>query len=149
MRFAGWVAFDAPRARVWAILSDPARLARCAPVPLTVVATGETSSRAEGRVGSGLFSATVRIDLEVVDVEPDRALRIRFRGGASGMTVEGWVAWSFRPGPAAGPTTVDWEVDLAISGAFAGQITKVVEGRGAAELDHLTDCLKAQAEGDT
>ena len=109
-------------------------------------AAGEGRWRATGRVGSGWLSTQVQVDLEVVDVEPDRALRITGRGGASGTSFEGWVAYVLRPGAVVGPTVVDWEVDVELKGGFAGPLARIIEQRGPEELDRLIACLKAQSE---
>jgi carbon monoxide dehydrogenase subunit G len=146
VRFAGWSSFAASRAAVWTVLADPARLVPCLPVRVPVEQLADDRWRAAGRVGNGWLATTVQVDLELVDVEPDRSLRIRGHGGASGTTVDGWVAYALRPGRAEGPTVVDWEVDLALSGGFAAMLSRVVEQRGPEELDRLVACLKAQAE---
>lgn len=146
MRFTGWTSFAASRAAVWDVLVDPGRLVPCLPVRVTVQSLGSGRYRASGGVGSGWLATQVQVDLELVDVEPGRSLRIRGRGGAAGTTVEGWVAYTLRPGPAEGPTAVDWEVDLEVRGGFAGPVNRLVEERGPEELDRLVACLRAQAE---
>lgn len=147
MRFAGWTSFDAQRATIWAMLSDPRRLVLCLPTRVPIEDLGDGRYRASGRVGSGWLSTQVIVNLELADVEADRGLRVKGHGAASGITFDGWVAYVLRPGPAAGPTVVDWEVDLDLRGGFATQINRVIEGRGPGELDRLVACLKAQAEG--
>jgi carbon monoxide dehydrogenase subunit G len=128
------------------VLSDPTRLAPCLPIRLPIEALGDGRYRAAGRVGNGWLATTAQLDLAVTDVEADRSLRIRGKGGASGTTVDGWVAYVLRPGPPEGPVVVDWEVDLTLTGGFAGAATRIVEQRGPEELDRLIACLRAQAE---
>jgi carbon monoxide dehydrogenase subunit G len=146
LRFAGWSSFSASRDAVWAVLADPSRLAPCLPVRMPIEPLGDGRWRAVGRGGSGWLSTQLQVDLDVVDVEPDRSLRIVGRGGASGTTFEGWVAYVLRPGAADGPTVVDWEADVELKGGFAGPLARIIEQRGPEELDRLIACLRAQAE---
>ena len=144
MRFTGSSEFVASPDRIWAFLIDPTRFGPCAPVPIERV--DETRYRASTRIGSGMFSATIGLDMQVVDVVEGRSARIVGRGGASGTTVEGSSAFQVRAGNMDGTTIVDWEVELRLAGPFAGPAGRVIEDRAPAAIHQLLDCIQRQLE---
>src|SRR5689334_14405842 len=121
------MSLGAPRATVWALLSDPTLLAPCLPVPLTIVRTGDAAWQADGRVGNAFIATRLSVAITFEALDPDRQLRLGAHGGASGTAFDAAVTYTLRPGPAEGPTIVDWAVDLNLSGGFAGPINRVIE----------------------
>ena len=144
MRFTGSEEFVAAREDVWTFLIDPANLGPCSPVPIARV--DDRRFRAEARLGSGFFSATVRLDLEVTDVVIGRSVRITCRGGASGTSLDGSVGLAIRSESAQGRTTVDWELDMELSGAFAGQAARLIEERAPDAIERLLACIRREIE---
>ena len=145
MRLLGTAEFIATPEEVWAFLIDPSNLGPCSPVPVERVDGGRY--RAVARLGGGLFSATLALDLEVVDVVAGRQARIVGRGGAGGTTVEGSSSFQIRAGTMDGTTCVDWEVEIRLSGVFAGQATRIVEDRAPAAVERLLTCIHERVEG--
>jgi carbon monoxide dehydrogenase subunit G len=144
MRVRGSAEFGASRERVWSLLIDPARLGPCSPVPIERV--DDTHYRAQARIGSGFFSATIKGEVEVTDVVPGVSARIVGRGGASGTTLEGTVTFELRPGAAADSTIVDWEVEVRVTGFFAGQAERIIDEQGPAKMEELLRCIHSQLE---
>ncbi len=146
MQFTGSATFHAPRADVWALLTDPTRLEPCLPIRIPIIDAGDGNYRAEGRVGSGWLSTMLRADITLMDIQPERGVRIVAHGGASGTTFDGTVTFTLRDGPPDGPVDVDWSADLQFAGAFGGQVARVVEQRGADELEQLIRCMRSGVE---
>ena len=147
MHFSGSTAFVADRDRVWGFLIDPSRLGPCAPIPITRV--DDRHYRATTRVGSGLFSAIVQVDLEISDVRDREHARIAGRGGASGTTVEAASTFTLRDGEMDGMTAVDWELSLTPRGMFAPAIAKLLEERAPGAIERVLECIHRQIEGTT
>ena len=145
MHFAGSAEFVADRDDVWNFLIDPSNFGPCAPVPIKKV--DGRHYRAQTRLGSGLFSATVTIELEVTDVQEGRSARLVGRGGASGTTIEGSTTFTLRDGLIDGTTVVDWDADFTLSGMFAGAAAKIIDDRAQEAMDQLLECLHRQIEG--
>ncbi len=145
MRLTGSAEFVAERDHVWTFLIDPANFGPCSPVPIERVDDGRYV--ANMRVGSGLFSTTLRLDLEVTDVVAGRSARIVASGGASGATVDGSSTFEIRAGSMDGTTTVDWEVEFRISGMFAGPAERLIGERGPEAVERLLACIHQQVEG--
>ena len=145
MHFMGSAQFVASREHVWSFLIDPTRLGPCSPVPLQKV--DDRHYRAQTKLGGGMLGATVRVDLEITDVEVGQRARITGRGGASGTTVEGSSSFTLRSGAIDGTTVVDWDLEFKLSGMFAGAAAKVIEDRAPRAIDQLLGCIHRQVEG--
>src|SRR6185436_2133539 len=101
------------------------RFAPCLPVPLERL--DDRHYRAKLRVGSGFFALNVAVDVEVADAVPGRSGRIVARGGASGTSIEATATFELGDGSTDGTTTVDWELELALTGMFASQAEQLIE----------------------
>jgi carbon monoxide dehydrogenase subunit G len=145
VRFLGSAEFVASRDQVWDVLIDPTHFGPCSPAPIRRV--DDRHFVATARVGSGLFSTSVRVDLEVTDVVPRDRARITGRGAAAGMQFEGSSSFSVRPGSMDGTTTVDWEVEIRLSGMFAAQATNFIEEHAPDAVEQLLTCIHRQVEG--
>lgn len=145
MRFTGSAEFMAARENVWTFLIDPGNFGPCSPVPIERV--DDRRYVANARVGGGFLATTLRLDLEVTDVVPGSSARIVARGGATGTTVDGSSTFEVRAGSMDGTTIVDWEVELRISGIFAGPAERLIEERAPAAMERLLGCIHQQVEG--
>ncbi|HZC33505.1 MAG TPA: SRPBCC domain-containing protein [Candidatus Bathyarchaeia archaeon] len=113
---------------IWALLEDPAALARVLPGAESIVATGDGSFH--GVLASKLQFLTIRADVDAVfrEADPPRHLRLemagRPRGLAGSFTVSvpfdlsGMVA-SSPAGSSATATEVNYAVDLQVTGRLA------------------------------
>ena len=145
MQLTGSATFAADRARVWDLLVDPARLGPCAPIVIEPAGADRYSAKAT--LGIGLFSAVIRVDIEVLDIVPDSSVRIAAAGGASGTNVACDVALAMRPGPADGPVDVDWDLEVSATGMFGAQAVGLIERAAPNAIARLLDCLRGQIEG--
>lgn len=148
MQFGGSEAFEASREQVWSFLIDPTMLSPCSPAPISRV--DDEHFRAQARLGSGLFSATVVVDLEISDVRPLEGLRIAGRGGASGTMVDAVSSFTLRDGPAAGPaattTVMDWDLEVKLTGIFAAAGLKVITEQAPRAIERLLACIRGLIE---
>ena len=145
MELSGSRTIDAPRAATWAALTDVDGLAACGPPNARLERLDDRHARIRFSVGGGFFATTVTIALEVGEiVAPDR-VSITARGEASGTRVEGSGTLELR-GDAAGPTTLGWTVDLAVSGALAGMASRLIETEAARRIDDAMDCIRSLAQ---
>ena len=145
MRFTGTAAFAASRERVWTFLLDPANLGPCSPVPITPV--DGSHYRIQTRVGSGFLSTTLVVNLDVVQIVEGRSARIDGKGGASGIAIESAVTFDLRDGAAEKTTDVDWQVDVTLSGAFAGAAGRIIEERASEAVERLIACVRIEIQG--
>ena len=144
MRFQGSTEFMADRAAVWAFFVDPTRIGPCAPVPIERV--GDRRYRATAKVGSGLFSAKVALELELVEAVENEHAVLEGRGRGSGTTLTGSTSFRLRNGTMDGMTTVDWVAELELEGMLAGPAGKIIADQGEKAIAKLLDCIRARVE---
>jgi len=144
MHFSGSETLAAGRRDTWDVLVDPASVSRCAPLQITRV--DDTHFRSEARVGSGLFSATIVVDIELGQLDPEQHANLIIHGRGSGTTIEATTTFDLRDGDTAASTVVDWSCDLELGGMFAGPGTRIIQDRAPDAIRQLVACLRSQIE---
>ena len=146
MQFSGSVEIKAPRDRVWAFVVDPQQVGWCGPGVESIETIDASHFRAQAKVGIGMISARFAVNLEIGETQqPDRAV-IRASGQAPGSAVNATGEMRLS-GPAAGPTTMDWSADVAISGTIASLGARLIEGVANKQIAQTFDCMRAKLEG--
>lgn len=145
MKFEGRVEIHAPRAKVWAFVTDPDQIASCAPGVQSIEKLDGGRFKAHARVGSGFLSAKVVVDVEFTEIhEPDDAT-VRARGHAPGSAVDATAKMALTDG-ADGSTAVDWTADVTISGMIASVGAGRIDGTVNKGIGQTFDCIKAKLE---
>ena len=145
MKFEGRVEIHAPRPKVWASVTDPALIAPCLPGVQSIEKLDGGRFKAHGKVGSGLFSAKVVVDVEFTEIhEPDDAT-VHARGHAPGSAVDVTAKMVLTDG-ADGSTVIDWTADVNISGMIAGVGVERIDGTATSVIVQTFDCIKAKLE---
>jgi uncharacterized protein len=145
MQLTGSVEIKAPRDRVWAFVSDPRQVGSCGPGMQSIEAIDATHFTAKANLKLGFFTTGLTVNLEILESEaPDRVV-IRAAGQTQGTAVDATTTVRLS-GPAAGPTTVAFAADVAISGSFAGVATRFLESGGEQQLGQPLDCIRAKLE---
>jgi len=145
MEFAGQLVVAAPRDRVWSFIADPRQVGWCGPGVEAIDAVDATHFTARARVGIGVISTRFAVELELTSAEPpDRAV-IRATGNAPGSAVDATGEMRLS-GPADGPTTMDWQASVALSGTIASVGARLIEGTAGKLIGEAFDCIKARLE---
>jgi carbon monoxide dehydrogenase subunit G len=146
MQVSGTVSINASRDKVWAHLTNPDFVAKCAPgLESMEVVEKDKKFKAIGSVGLGNLKVKFTGDIEFVTLEaPDRAV-MKGRGSAPGSAVEGTAEMKLRDGEN-GATIMDWSADVNVLGTIAslaqrmmGSVTQKLSGQ-------FFDCVRAQIE---
>jgi carbon monoxide dehydrogenase subunit G len=144
VRFEGTTEFMAAPPEIYAILVEPSRIGPCAPVPIERV--DDRRYRATTKIGSGLFSAKVSLELEVVEAVENERARLEGRGRGSGTTLAGTTSFQLRNGSMDGMTAVDWVAELELEGMLAGPASRIIAEQGEGAIAKLLDCIRQQLE---
>ena len=145
MKFEGRVEIHAPRPKVWASVTDPALIAPCLPGVQSIEKLDGGRFKAHGKVGSGLFSAKVVVDVEFTEInEPDDAT-VQARGHVPGSAVDATTKIVLTDG-ADGSTAVDWTADVTISGMIASVGAGQIDETANKVIGQTFDCIKAKLE---
>jgi carbon monoxide dehydrogenase subunit G len=145
MQFAGSIEIKADREKVWTFVIDPDQVGSCGPGVESIEGIDATHFRAKAKVGIGFISARFVVNLEFVDTEePIRAV-IKARGQAPGSAVDALGAMHLS-GPPDGPTRMDWEANVDISGSLASVGARLIEGTANKMIAQTFDCMRAKLE---
>ncbi len=128
MHFAGQVAIDASRDRVWAFLIDPNEVGSCGPGVESVDVVDPTHFRARAKVGVGFISARFVVDLQIAEQDPPTRAVIKAHGQAPGSAVDATAAMTLSDGDD-GATVMDWTADVTIAGTLAARDPGRGDGR--------------------
>ena len=145
MRFEGTTEFLADRSEIWSLLVDPSRIGPCSPIPVQRV--DDRHFRAEAKIGGGLFSTRVTLELELTDAVPNERATLAARGRGSGTTLSGTTSFELRNGSMNGMTAVDWIAEFELRGMLATAATRVVADQGEKAIANLLDCVRRQIDG--
>lgn len=145
MKFAGAIEIQADREKVWAFVIDPEHVGSCGPGVESIERIDASHFRAKAKVGIGFISARFVVNLAFVDTEePIRAV-ISARGQAPGSAVDA-TGTMHLSGPPDGPTRMEWEATVAISGSLASVGARLIEGTANKMIAQTFDCMRAKLE---
>lgn len=137
--------FEAPAARVWAVLMDPAALQRCMPGCESLEAVGDGEYRAVVNLGMGLIRGRYNAKIAIRDAEPHRSYRLAIEGsGAIGFANgESLVTLT----EADGKTTVQVSSQGQAGGTVARVGQRMMESAARGMLDRFFTGLQGEASG--
>ena len=145
MKFSGTVDIAAPRDRVWAFVIDPNQVGQCGPGVESIEVIDDTHYKATAKVGIGFISARFVVNMEPGEqVAPERAV-VKAHGQAPGSAVDA-VAEMRLSGPPEGPTTMDWNADVTISGTIAALGARLIEGTANKMIGQTFACMREKLE---
>ncbi len=145
MHFAGQVAIDASRDRVWAFLIDPNEVGSCGPGVESVDVVDPTHFRARAKVGVGFISARFVVDLQIAEQDPPTRAVIKAHGQAPGSAVDATAAMTLSDGDD-GATVMDWTADVTIAGTIASVGARLIEGTANKMIGQTFDCVRSRLE---
>jgi carbon monoxide dehydrogenase subunit G len=142
----GKVEIHAPRAKVWAFLTDPQAARECAPglESLEELETGK-KFRAVASVGLGGMRARFRMDVEWTEmVEPERA-QMKVHGTAPGSTTDAVAVMKLTDAPE-GTTLMEWSADVSVSGTIASLAARLMSSAATKLTGEFFDCVRRALE---
>ncbi|HEY7728851.1 MAG TPA: SRPBCC domain-containing protein, partial [Candidatus Eisenbacteria bacterium] len=118
MHFEGTVDITAPREAVWRFLTDPQKVAGCAPgVESVEVVVPNERFRATASVGFGSVRARFVTDVEWLDLEAPSRARMKAHGNAPGSAVDATSEMALRDAGDGG-TELQWSADVTVVGTI-------------------------------
>ncbi|MCL5428420.1 MAG: carbon monoxide dehydrogenase subunit G [Chloroflexi bacterium] len=146
MQLTGSTEIKASREKVWAFLTNPDFVAKCAPGLESMEIIEENKKfKATGSVGLGNLKVRFAGDIEFVTMEaPSRAV-LKGRGTAPGSAVEGMAEMKLRDGEN-GITIMDWTADVNVLGTIASLASRLMGSVVQKLSGQFFDCVKARIE---
>jgi carbon monoxide dehydrogenase subunit G len=146
MQLGGETQIAAPRQRVWDVLTDPHRVAECAPGEPRVEVLNERLIRVSAPVGNLFFRTTAVFEIELDDPTPPQEARGRVGGSVMGAPVSAVGSLRLEESEP-GSTRVAWEAEVVLGGMLAG-FAAMAEQPARQAIEGTLECLKAQLEAE-
>jgi carbon monoxide dehydrogenase subunit G len=144
MTFRGTVAIGAPRDVVYAFLTDPTRVTRCAPDVQKLEVVDAENFKVTARVGVGPVRATFALDVAWQELRPPESATARARGAAPGSAVNLTAVMSLTETPTG--TQLDWQADVTINGTIASVGARLLQGTADKIAGQVFECVKQTLE---
>jgi uncharacterized protein len=144
MTFRGSVEIEAPREAVYAFLTDPDRVARCAPDVQKVEVVDADRFRVTARVGVGPVRATFALDVAWQDRRPPESATARAKGSAPGSAVNLTAVMTLAETPSG--TRLDWQADVTVNGTIASVGARLLQGAADKIAGQVFACVKQTLE---
>jgi len=144
MTFQGTVTIGAPRAEVYAFLTDPARVSQCAPDVQRVELIDEERFKVTARVGVGPIRATFALDVSWLERVAPESARARAKGAAPGSAVNLTALMTLSELPEG--TRLDWQTEVVVAGAIASVGARLLQGTADRIANQVFACVKQKLE---
>lgn len=146
MHFEGKLTIEAPRDRVWAFLTDPDAVSRCAPglESIEVVEPGR-KFRVVTAIGLGTVKARFTSDVEWADLDPPNRAGMKAHGTAPGSAVDAASSMQLSDG-AGGATDLAWAADVSVVGTIASLAARLMGGVTQRLTGAFFDSVKREIE---
>lgn len=148
MEFSGEERIKAPRAEVWDFVTDPEKIAQCAPGleegGLQIV--DEDHFTVKVRAGVGFIRSVFEFNCEWVERdEPNKAV-IKANGDAPGSSVTMTATMDLQDDEESGGTRMHWTTDAQISGRLAGVGGRLINPVADRMTSQVFDCVREKLE---
>ncbi|PSK89139.1 hypothetical protein CLV63_12712 [Murinocardiopsis flavida] len=127
MKVAGTAALDAPPEQVWAVMLDPAVLARSIPGCESLRATGPDHYQGTVTAGVASVKGTFQGEVRLTDLDRPRSLVLRASGAGAPGTVRAEVAVVLAEADD-GRTELSYDADAVVGGMVGGVGQRVLAG---------------------
>ncbi len=145
--FEGTVTIKAPRAEVWAYLTDPHKVGQCMPgVEFVEVVEGDPRFRAVAAIGFGTVKAHFKGYAEFLELdEPNRAT-LKAHGNAPGSAMDVLSLMVLSDGPDDGTTELTWTADITVLGTLASLAARLMGSITKKLSAEFFNCFKTKIE---
>jgi uncharacterized protein len=134
----------APRARVWAVLNDPARMAKLMPGVESFDVQDERRWRANVKIPLGLGSLRMSIDMEKTEEREPEFARMHAKGNGVGAFLD--MDTSFELSEGAAGTDMRWEAEVKIAGTVASMGQRVIQPIVNQQVANVLTALEREVE---
>jgi uncharacterized protein len=125
VKVAGERRFEAPRAVVWEVLNDPARMAKLMPGVESFEVQDDTHWSAKVKVPLGLGALPLSFSFEKAEEREPEYARLNAKGNGVGAIVK--MDTRFHLAESEGGTEMKWEADVGIAGPVGAMGQRVLQ----------------------
>jgi uncharacterized protein len=144
MNVSGERTFAAPRADVWAVLNDPASMAKTMPGVESFDVHDEKRWTANVKIPLGLGGLKMKIDMNKTDERPDTFAALDIKGQGVGAMLA--MHTSFELSDVSDGTLMKWAADVKIAGPVGSMGQRVLQPIVNQQVNHVMKALDAQVQ---
>jgi carbon monoxide dehydrogenase subunit G len=142
MRVEGVKDFDAPADVVWAVLMDPARMAKLLPGVEDFDVQDETHWSAHVKVPLGMGGLKLKFNFEQTEQRPVEYAKLNAKGQGVGAIVA--METHFHLTANGDRTNMRWEADVRVAGPVGSMGQRVFQPIVNQQVTHVLDALEEQ-----
>ncbi len=146
MHFEGQVEIAADRETVWAFITDPNKVGKCAPgVESIDIVEADKSFKAVASIGLGNLKVRFNADVEWTELDAPAKASLKAHGTAPGSATD-VLATMILIDSDNGMTTMDWSADVSILGTIASLASRMMGSVTEKLTQEFFTCMKSQIE---
>ena len=143
MKIEGTHEINAPRERVYALITDPEVLRRCIPGCESLEKTGEDSYAAIMKAGVGMIKGTFKGNVKLAEMRPPEHYRLEVDGKGGPGFVKG--TGDFDLEAKDGATLIKYAGEMQVGGTIAGIGQRMIQGAAKMMASRFFTALEAEA----
>ena len=143
MKIEGTHELNAPRERVYALITDPEVLRRCIPGCESLEKTGENTYAAIMKAGVGVVKGTFKGNVKLEEMRPPEHYRIVVDGKGGPGFVKG--TGDFDLEEKDGATLIRYSGEMQVGGTIAGIGQRMIEGAAKMMASRFFTALETEA----
>ena len=144
MKVSGEREFRAPRATVWEVLNDPARMAKTMPGVESFDVQDDRHWRAHVKIPLGLGGLRMSIDFEKMEEREPEFAKLHAKGNGVGAVMN--MDTSFHLSEAGSGTNMKWEAEVHLLGPVASMGQRVLQPIVNQQVSQVLGALEQQVE---
>jgi carbon monoxide dehydrogenase subunit G len=137
--------FAAPRATVWAVLNDPASMAKTMPGVESFDIHDEKRWTANVKIPLGLGGLKMKVEMTKVEERPLEFARLNAKGQGVGAMMNMETSFTLSDAPEGG-TAMAWTADVKIAGPVGSMGQRVLQPIVNQQVQHVLGALDAQVQ---
>lgn len=143
MKIDGTHEINAPRERVYALLTDPEVLRRCIPGCESLERTESDTYAATMKAGVGMIKGTFKGNVKLAEMRPPEHYRLEVDGKGSPGFVKG--TGNFDLEEKDGATLIKYAGEMQVGGTIAGIGQRMIQGAARMMATRFFTALEAEA----
>jgi carbon monoxide dehydrogenase subunit G len=144
MNVSGERTFNAPRADVWAVLNDPASMAKTMPGVESFDVHDDKRWTANVKIPLGLGGLKMKIDMNKTEERAPEFAQLDIKGQGVGAMLN--MQTSFELSDVADGTSMQWAADVKIAGPVGSMGQRVLQPIVNQQVNHVMKALDAQIQ---
>jgi carbon monoxide dehydrogenase subunit G len=136
--------FAAPRSAVWAVLNDPAAMAKTMPGVQSFDVHDEKRWTANVKIPLGLGGLKMKIDMTKTEEREPEFARLQIKGTGVGAMLS--METSFELSEAGGGTLMKWAADVKLAGPVGSMGQRVLQPIVNQQVEHVLTALDREVQ---